>query len=431
MSIEYRGTEYLGVTDDTREATVEKLFLRCEQNEKYIDSLPADVTVVDVPELMDIWGLEDMKVIGVSGTNGKTTTSALIYSLLLDLERGAAMQGTRGFFVNDERMAQKSMTTPSILQTLENMKIARESGADHFVMEVSSHAIAQNRIEGLKFALKVHTNVTRDHLDYHGTIEEYRRIKSLFFMDDSPKLINRDEEKSLRYNSSNAYSYGVEEPATFKVLAFSLTDGIRAVVRVFGEEETLWSPMMGLFNLYNIMAAVSAVSILTQEPLSRICEAVENFGGVGGRMESVSENPRIIVDFAHTDDGMLRVLDSLKEKDLVVVFGAGGDRDRSKRPAMGAVAGKYAKKIYLTSDNPRSENPEDIIEDILAGLRGKENVHIVPDRRRAIEMAIEGLEEGEILLVLGKGDESWQEIDGERYPFDDREVIREILSRDS
>ena len=148
-------------------------------------------------------------------------------------------------------------------------------------------------------------------------------------------------------------------------------------------------------------------------------------------MESVSENPRIIVDFAHTDDGMLRVLDSLKEKDLVVVFGAGGDRDRSKRPAMGAVAGKYAKKIYLTSDNPRSEKPEDIIGDILAGLRGKENVHIVPDRRRAIEMAIEGLEEGEILLVLGKGDESWQEIDGERYPFDDREVIREILSRDS
>ena len=415
------------LTDNTGELKEGSLLLATAQNAPYRKSLPETPPVLTPEELIDAWNLDEMKVVGVTGTNGKTTVTALIYSLLIDLGHSCALQGTRGLFVDDRPLQRKHMTTPSILETLWNMKRAKEAGAEYFVMEVSSHAIDQKRIEGLSFALKVHTNVTRDHLDYHGSVEEYRRVKSRFFADDAPKLLNKDEIKTIRYNPIGAYTYGVEEPATFKIMAYSLANGISAVIRYHDEEEAFFSNMMGLFNLYNLTAAIGAVKILTRRPLAEICDVVENFGGVSGRMEVVSTRPTVIVDFAHTDDGMYRVLDSLKEKDLVVVFGAGGDRDRGKRPKMGAVAGRFAKKIYVTSDNPRSEDPEAIIAEILAGLKGKENVHAVVDRREAIRRALSELEEGEILLVLGKGDEDTQEIAGEKHPFDDRKVVRELL----
>ncbi|WP_457607260.1 UDP-N-acetylmuramoyl-L-alanyl-D-glutamate--2,6-diaminopimelate ligase [Nitratifractor sp.] len=419
------------LTDNTRELEEGALLLATKQNAPYREKMKEEWPTITPRELMERWGLEEMKVVGVTGTNGKTTVTALIYSLLIDLGEHAALQGTRGLFVDDRLLEGKHMTTPSILETLRNMKRAKEAGAEYFVMEVSSHAIDQERIEGLDFALKVHTNVTRDHLDYHGTVEEYRRVKSRFFSDESPKLLNKDQIRTLDFNPANALTYGVEEPAAFKVMAYSLQGGISAVLQYRDEQEAFFSPMMGLFNLYNLTAAISAVRMLTDRPLAEICEAVENFGGVSGRMEVVSTRPTVIVDFAHTDDGMYRVLDSLKEKDLVVVFGAGGDRDRGKRPKMGAVAGRFAKKIYVTSDNPRSEDPEAIIAEILEGLKGKENVHPVIDRREAIRRALEELEEGEILLVLGKGDEDTQEIAGVKYPFDDREVVRELLAERS
>ena len=416
------------LTDNTGEWEKDRLFLSTRQNAAYLEKLGEGAVLINPRELYSRWGLDRMRIVGVTGTNGKTTVSALVYSLLTDLGYRAALQGTRGFFVNDRLLERKHMTTPSILETLWNMKRALEEGAEYFVMEVSSHAIGQDRIEGLEFALKIHTNVTRDHLDYHGSIEEYRRIKSLFFADESPKLINKDEIKNLKFNRSGVSTYGVEEPATFKIMAYSLARGISAIIRYGGEEEAFFSNMMGLFNLYNLTAAISAVKILTGHPLAEICKEVEHFGGVSGRMEVVSTSPTVIVDFAHTDDGMYRVLDSLKEKELVVVFGAGGDRDRGKRPKMGAVAGRFAKKIYVTSDNPRSEDPKTIISEILEGLRGKENVFAIIDRREAIGKAISELEENEILLILGKGDESHQEIGEEKIPFDDREVVRELLS---
>jgi UDP-N-acetylmuramoyl-L-alanyl-D-glutamate--2,6-diaminopimelate ligase len=321
------------------------------------------------------------------------------------------------------------MTTPSILETLHNMKQTFDLGCNYFIMEVSSHAIDQKRIEGLKFALKVHTNVTSDHLDYHGTVEEYRRVKSLFFADDMPKLLNKDDIKNITYNPIGAQSYGVDEPATFKVQAFALVHGITAGIKYLQEEATFHSPMVGLFNLFNLMAAVGSVQMLTKRPIQDICDVVENFAGVAGRMEVLSRDPLIIVDFAHTDDGMIQVLDSIKDRDISVVFGAGGNRDKSKRPRMGAVAGKFAKKIYVTSDNPRDEVPEMILEDILIGLHGKDHVIATPDRRLAIKMAMDDLEENEALLILGKGDEDYQEIKGVKHHFDDREVVRELLAQ--
>lgn len=176
------------------------------------------------------------------------------------------------------------------------------------------------------------------------------------------------------------------------------------------------------------MAAIGSVQMLTGRNIEEICEVTEHFAGVAGRMEVVSRDPLVIVDFAHTDDGIHAVLESMKDRDISVVFGAGGNRDKQKRPRMGAVAGRYANKIYVTSDNPRDEVPEQILEDILVGLHGKDGVTACPDRKLAIKLALDALEENEVLLILGKGDEDYQEIKGVKHPFDDREVVRELLN---
>ncbi len=415
------------ITDDTKKIDSDTIFLKTAQNSRYFDKLDNKPASITPKELISSWGLDSLDVVGVTGTNGKTTVTASIYSFLLDLDYRPALQGTRGFFAIEERVEDKSMTTPSILETLYNMRRAVGYGCDYFIMEVSSHAIDQKRIEGIEFALKVHTNVTRDHLDYHGSVEEYRRVKSLFFADTTPKLLNKDDIKNINYNPINAQSYGVDEPATFKVQAFSLLDGITVGVKHLSKEASFHSPMVGLFNLFNLMGAVGAVVMLTGRGIEEVCEVVENFAGVSGRMEIVSQKPLVVVDFAHTDDGMYQVLDSIKDRDISVVFGAGGNRDRGKRPKMGAVAGRFAKRIYVTSDNPRDEVPEMILEEILVGLRGKENVTATPNRELAIKMALDEMGDDDILLILGKGDEDYQEIRGVKYPFDDRVVVRKIL----
>lgn len=429
MKIEFnlkKGFSFL--TDNTKEVDTSTLFLKTYQNSNYFNTLENKPLFIDVKELIELWKIKNIKIVGVTGTNGKTTVTAGIYSLLLDLNESVALQGTRGLFVNEKNLEDKKMTTPSIFETLYNIKRALDLKANFFIMEVSSHAIIQKRIEELNFALKVHTNVTSDHLDYHKTVEEYRRVKSLFFEDDTLKLLNKDEIKNIRYNPKNAFSYGVDEPASFKVQAFSLNNGIIAQIKNLKDECTFSSPMVGLFNLFNLMAIIGSTKLLTDKPLNEICKAVEYFGGVAGRMEVVNKEPLIIVDFAHTDDGIEKVLESMKDKKLVVVFGAGGNRDKSKRPKMGRVVGKYASKIYVTSDNPRDEIPEMILEDILVGLKGKEDITLAtPDREMAIKIALARLQKDEVLLILGKGDEDYQEIKGVKHPFDDRKIVKKLL----
>ncbi len=307
-----------------------------------------------------------------------------------------------------------------------NIKKAIEEGCEYFIMEVSSHAIVQNRIDGLDFYLKIFTNVTQDHLDYHKTLENYVQVKSSFFADESKKLINKDDQK-IEFNPKNCRTYGIENSATYKVLAYSLNDGISAALAKIEKVYDFVSPMHGFFNLYNITAAISAVDMLEVATLEQICEAAENFAGVAGRMEIVSEKPLIIVDFAHTPDGMEKVLDSMKSKDIVVVFGAGGDRDRSKRAKMGFMASKYAKKIIVTSDNPRSEDPQKIIEDILQGIKNQKSIIVEADRKEALKKALKWQEEDEVILVLGKGDETYQEINGKKFPFDDKNIIKKLM----
>jgi len=307
-----------------------------------------------------------------------------------------------------------------------SIKEAIDEECEYFVMEVSSHAIAQKRIEGLAFALKIFTNVTQDHLDYHGSIDAYIAVKSSFFDDETPKLINKDDGK-IRFNRKNCMTYGAENPSTYKVAAYSLKDGVSAVIQKFDKMYDFYSPLRGFFNLYNMLTAISAIDMLEVAPMEEICEAVENFAGVEGRMEVVSSDPLVIVDFAHTPDGIDKVLDALKDSNIIVVFGAGGDRDTNKRPQMGNIASRYAKKVIVTNDNPRSENPNEIIQDIVAGIKNKNSLHIEVDRREAIKYALHVRDENEIVVILGKGDETYQEVQGEKIPFDDREVVRELL----
>lgn len=429
MKIELQGQPYRYISENSADCNAECAFLLTKQNEKYQNDaiMRGAHSIVAPQECWELFGLDRICVIGITGTNGKTTTASAIYSILLDLGHKAAMQGTRGFFMNDAPVEGKSLTTPTVLNTYRHMAQAIAAECEYFVMEVSSHAIEQERIAGIRFGLKILTNITQDHLDYHQSIEEYIRVKNLFFSDESKKLINKDEPKA-QFNIKNAFTYGVENPATYKIVAYSLNDGVGGVLKYFEEHVPFVSSLHGFFNLYNITAAMAAVHLVSGESIEKIAEAVENFGGVSGRMEVVSESPLVIVDFAHTPDGMEQVLNALKEKEVLVVFGAGGDRDRTKRPLMGKVACAYAKKVYVTSDNPRFEDPDTIIADILAGIEDKSNVYVDVNRRNAIAQALKDRTGDEVVLILGKGDETYQIIYDQHLPFDDRVVAKEILA---
>jgi len=430
LKIEISNQPYRYISENSMECDASCAFLATKQNEKFkADAQSRGThTILTPDECWSLFGLNRIKVIGITGTNGKTTTASAIYSILLDLDHKCAMQGTRGFFMNDTCVEEKTLTTPTVLNTYRHMLQAIQSGCEYFIMEVSSHAIEQERIAGIHFDLKILTNITQDHLDYHESIEEYIRIKNLFFQDESKKLINKDEPRA-QFNFKNAFTYGIENPATYKILAYSLNNGVSGILKHFEEHVTFTTSLHGFFNLYNITAAMAAVHLVSGDSLEKITEVVENFGGVSGRMEVVNESPLVIVDFAHTPDGMEQVLNALKEKEVLVVFGAGGDRDRSKRPLMGRVAAMYSKKVYVTSDNPRFEDPDTIIEEILAGIDDKSKVFVNVNRRSAISQALHDRTGDEVVLILGKGDETSQIIYDQHLPFDDRIVAREILDQ--
>ena len=430
MKIQLPDTPYKFVTEVSQECDSETAFVLTHQNKKYLDNAKENGahSVVKAKDIAPLFGVNHIKIIGITGTNGKTTTAAAIYSILLDLGHKVAMQGTRGFYINDEVAEGKTLTTPSVVNTYRHIYQAASQGCEYFIMEVSSHAIVQKRIEGIPFALKILTNITQDHLDYHNGLDEYINVKNSFFDDESLKLINKDETRA-KFNYKNANSYGIENSATYRVIAYTMNEGISAVMQNFQAIETFSSSLYGFFNLYNMTAAVAAVHLLTDHSIPEIAEVTDNFAGVSGRMEKVSDKPLIIVDFAHTPDGMQQVLNSLKEKELLVVFGAGGDRDKSKRPMMGRVASSYASRVYVTSDNPRTEDPDAIIKDIVDGITEQHKVYVNPNRREAIAQAINDQKGDEVILVLGKGDETYQIVYDKKFPFDDREVVRELLSQ--
>jgi len=429
LKIELPEQAYKYVTENSQECDAQTAFVLTAQNEKYLQNAQENQahSIIKIEDIASLFRIDEIKIVGITGTNGKTTTASAIYSFLLDLDYKVAMQGTRGLFMNDEVCEGKSLTTPSVLNTYRHIYQAVEAGCEYFIMEVSSHAIVQKRVEGLNFELKILTNITQDHLDYHKTMEDYIYVKNSFFQDETKKLINKDEEKA-KFNFKNAYTYGIENPATYRLMAYSLNDGSSGIIQHFQEIVPFTASLHGFFNLYNLMAAIGAVHLLTGKKLEEVADVVDNFAGVSGRMEQISVLPNVIVDFAHTPDGMQQVLNALKEKELIVVFGAGGDRDVSKRPLMGRVAASLAKKVFITSDNPRHEDPELIVENILSGIEDRTNVVIELNRKRAIELALDSQEDEEVVVILGKGDETFQIIYDEKFEFDDREVVKELLN---
>ena len=417
-------------TDNSNEANKDTIFVVSKHNEKFKQQavLNGCEYFVDSKDLVKYIDISGVKIVGITGTNGKTTTAAAIYSFLLDLGYKVALQGTRGFFINDERVEEYSLTTPIQLGNFEHIYKAKQSGCEFFVMEVSSHAIEQNRIEGLDFELKIHTNITRDHLDYHKTVEEYINVKNSFFADESKKLINKDD-KNVKFNSKNCLTYALDAPSTYKVDAFSFNEETHVMLNNLSNMYSYTSNLMGVFNIYNITAAVAAVHMLTKRDLEEICAVVEDFAGVSGRMEIISKNPFIIIDFAHTPDGMQEVLKSFSHKEIIVVFGAGGNRDIEKRPLMGKVASQFAKHIIVTSDNPRFEDPDLIMEDIIKGISNKENLIVDINRKSAIKKAIELYDEKSVILILGKGDEEYQIIYDQKMPFSDKKTVLDLLQK--
>ncbi len=414
------------ITDNTLECEKDCFFLKTVQNMNFSSkALEKGAKIINVEECKKLLKIdENIKIIGITGTNGKTTTAAAIYSILLDLGFKCGLCGTRGAFINDEQIDEKSLTTSPILKTLEYLQLATQKKCDFFIMEVSSHALVQNRIEGLNFAAKIFTNITQDHLDFHGSFENYKAAKELFFTDESLKFINKDA-LMIKFNVRNAFTYGIENPSLYQVKAYSLEDGISAIVALKDQSFHIDSPLLGLFNLYNLLAASACVNELVKPNLKDLEKAISGFGGVCGRVEQVANG--VIVDFAHTPDGIEKVLDTLKNKKLIVVFGAGGDRDKTKRPLMGKIVEHFAKIAIITSDNPRSEEPKDIMNEILSGFQNPDKALMIEDRKEAINKALKLKEKDDLVVILGKGDENIQEIKGVKYPFSDKAVVNEIL----
>lgn len=416
------------ITDNSNECEKNCFFVECAQNAKFKgEAQKKGAKIISLNECKKHLGVdENIQIIAITGTNGKTTTAAIIAHLLNALGFKSALCGTRGAFIGQQIIGEKGLTTAPILQTLDYLAKASKAGCEFFVMEVSSHALVQKRIESLNFAAKIFTNLTQDHLDFHKNFAHYQAAKESFFTDECLKFINADSVK-IAYNSANAITYGVKNSADYGVSEFDLNSGIRATLNFKGEKVPINSPLVGLFNLYNLLAALACINELKRPNLSTLQRAVSEFKGVSGRVEEVAE--RVIVDFAHTSDGIEKVLEALSHKNLIVVFGAGGDRDKTKRPLMAKAAKKFAKKLIITSDNPRSENPNDIIADILSGIVQDESVFVECERKKAIEKALEMQGEDDFVVILGKGDENYQEIKGVKYPFSDKEVVKELVNK--
>lgn len=386
---------------------------------------------------------QQLRLIGVTGTNGKTTTTHLIEFLLAHSSSPipTALLGTLyarwpGF----EQTA--SYTTPFAVELQQQLQLAVKAGAQMGVMEVSSHALAQGRIQGCPFEVAVFTNLTQDHLDYHQNMDDYFSAKAKLFSSDYLKgraIINADDSYGERLiqqlPTEQVWSYSIQNPSAdffSKDLSYEPT-GVRGIMHTPVGEVSFNSPLVGQYNLSNLLAAVGTVLELGVD-LESVAVALAQFPGVPGRMERVQiqseQDISVIVDYAHTPDSLENLLRASRpfiEGKMICVFGCGGDRDRTKRPKMGKIAAELADVAVVTSDNPRTENPESILEDVLEGIPQSVEPMVICDRATAIRTAILQAQPGDGVLIAGKGHEDYQILGTEKIHFDDREQARDAL----
>ncbi|MCW3160761.1 UDP-N-acetylmuramoyl-L-alanyl-D-glutamate--2,6-diaminopimelate ligase [Chryseobacterium oryctis] len=379
---------------------------------------------------------EKLKLIGVTGTNGKTSVSTLLFDVFKNLGYDSALLSTVEIRVGD-KVIPATHTTPDVITINKILAQAVEEGCEFAFMEVSSHGIVQNRIEGLHFKIAGFTNLTHDHLDYHKTFEEYLKAKKRFFdgLEDTAVAITNVDDKNgnvmLQNTKAKKKSYALKTMADYhgKLLEVDFNG---MLLNFNGKE--FWTTLTGKFNVYNLLLVFGIASELGFEQ-DEILQAISKLKRVSGRFETFKSDGGIffIVDYAHTPDALENILDSIndirtKNERLITVFGCGGDRDHSKRPEMGNIATKKSTLAIITSDNPRTEDPSSIIKEIEAGVEPQNfsKYTSIPDRKEAIKMAIKFAEPKDIVLVAGKGHETYQEINGVKHHFDDKEVINEL-----
>jgi UDP-N-acetylmuramoyl-L-alanyl-D-glutamate--2,6-diaminopimelate ligase len=385
-----------------------------------------------------------LTLVGITGTNGKTTTSYLVEALLRARGGPTGVIGTIQYVIADE-IRPAGQTTPEALEIQALLAAMRERGVRGVAMEVSSHALAMHRVDGLDFDAAVFTNLTQDHLDFHGTLESYRRAKRRLFelLATSRKgrriaVVNADDPAGRTMVDGldvHVLTFGLGAGADVRAVEHTSTlDGIRMAVETPHGRATLTSPLVGDHNVANLLGAV-AVGLGLGMPLPDVARALERVAAVPGRFEQVraGQSFLVIVDYAHTPDALERVLATARRITrgrLAAVFGCGGDRDRGKRPRMGAIAAGLADRVWITSDNPRTERPEAIVAEVLAGVPGEAaaRVEAEPDRRTAIERALRWARGNDTVVIAGKGHETYQVIGADILPFDDREIARQILS---
>jgi UDP-N-acetylmuramoyl-L-alanyl-D-glutamate--2,6-diaminopimelate ligase len=379
-------------------------------------------------------------ITGITGTNGKTTTSYLIDSILREAGYITGLIGTIEY-----RLAGKALhaanTTPESLELFQIFSLLEADGGTHATMETSSHALALGRVYGIQFHTAVFTNLTVDHLDFHKTMESYFAAKALLFTGNgaaAPRfaVINHDDAhaKLIETNpATEVFWYGLEEGSTARAQKIVSTfEGLQFEIQHAGSTYPVESPLVGEINVYNILAAWSTGMSYNIQP-QVIARGIAKCAAVPGRFERVQEGQPflVIVDYAHTDDALknaIRVARGMTKQRVITLFGCGGDRDRSKRPLMGMAAAAKSDFVVLTSDNPRSEDPLAIMNDALVGIRRSDTPHIIePDREKAIRRAIEQAGPGDVVLLAGKGHETYQVLKDKVIDFDDREVARKVL----
>lgn len=400
---------------------------------------PSNVTVVLVKDLRDHLGFiasnfynypqNSLKIIGITGTNGKTTTTYILESIFTN----SARIGTTGYRILDKEYEAKN-TTPESLDLIKLMREAVNAGVEYFLMEVSSHALCLGRVKMLQFESAIFTNLTQDHLDYHGTLENYFQAKASIVNHLKPgaKLIVNKDDEHCRRLLNVADSFSLKEDATIKgeVLEYTLK-GMKVKVTKDDKEYVFTTKLMGAYNLQNLLGAILSAYNLGVD-LDEIMKDIENIKSIAGRFEIIDNDKdvMVVVDYAHTADGLINILKTLavmKKNRLVTIFGAGGDRDKTKRPKMANAACQYSDYVYLTSDNPRTEDPEAILDDVEKGMVEGVEYSRICDREKAIKIAIQNLQKNDILLIAGKGHEDYQIIGREKHHFDDREMARKYL----
>jgi UDP-N-acetylmuramoyl-L-alanyl-D-glutamate--2,6-diaminopimelate ligase len=380
---------------------------------------------------------EKLKIIGVTGTNGKTTIVTLLHSLFTELGYGVGMLSTIQNKIND-RIIEATHTTPDALKINELLNLMVDEGCEFVFMEVSSHAIVQHRITGINFSGGIFTNITHDHLDYHHTFKEYINAKKKFF-DQLPAsafaLTNTDDKNGkimLQNTQAKKFSYGIKNIASFK--GKIIENGFEGMMmKIEGSE--VYSLLSGKFNAYNILAVYSTAILLKQNKEEALI-GISKLKGAEGRFDIVRSKNGItaIIDYAHTPDALENIIETINSirthnEQLITVVGAGGNRDKSKRPIMARIASLLSTRLILTSDNPRNDDPHEILEDMRKGIdpAKKKMTMVISDRKEAITTAFNIARSGDMILIAGKGHEKYQEIKGVKYPFDDKEIIAELM----